>query len=116
MLYNRYHALTQKVIVITEGVLDAIRVGKSGVAIFGKHPSTQQTRIMSRIFKRKMGILMLDPDAEKEAEKWYDKYKGDVLFNKGLFLCKLEDKDPADHTQAELWDKITDSLKKGAAQ
>jgi len=115
VVYNRYHALTETVVVITEGVLDAIRVGKAGIACFGKHPSVQQTRIMSRAFKRKIGVLMLDPDAEKEAVKWYNKYKGNVLFEKGLFLCRLKDRDPAEHTYEELWDKIIDCIKEGTA-
>ena len=113
VLYNRYKAMTQQMVVITEGVLDAIRIGPAGVAIFGKHPSVAQTRIMSRVFKRKMGVLMLDPDAEKEAEKWYRKYKGNVLFEKGLYLCRLADKDPADHTREEIWEKITECIAKG---
>ena len=113
ILYNRFHAIGEKMVVITEGVLDAIRVGKQGVSVFGKHPSVAQTRIMKRIFKRKMGVLMLDPDAAKEARKWYNKYKGDAIFGKGLFLCELQDKDPAEHTREELWEVIIDSLKKG---
>ena len=114
VLYGRYNALTSPVVVITEGVLDAIRVGKGGVAVFGKYPSVAQTRIMAHVFKRKLGILMLDPDAEKEAVKWYEKYKGDALFGKGLYLCRLTDRDPAEHTREELWDKLMESVKCGS--
>jgi len=114
ILYNRYHAITERMVVITEGVLDAIRIGKQGVAIFGKHPSVSQTRIMSRVFKRKLGVLMLDPDAEKEAEKWFNKYKGDAIFGKGLYLCRLEDRDPAEHTHEEIWQKITKCIEEGS--
>lgn len=114
IIYNRFNALGEQVVVITEGVLDAIRVGKSGVAVFGKSPSVSQTRIMSRIFKRKLGVLMLDPDAEKEAVEWYNRYKGDAIFGKGLFLCRLQgERDPADHSREELWEKIIESIKKG---
>jgi hypothetical protein len=116
VVYNRYNALTEQMVVITEGVLDAIRVGDSGVAIFGKHPSVAQTRIMSRAFRRKMGVLMLDADADKEATKWYEKYKGDALFEKGLFICRLEKGDPADHTRDELWDLIIQAVKEGSKE
>ena len=110
VVYNRFNAMHEKMVVITEGVLDAIRVGPSGLALFGKVPSAIQTRIISRVFRRKMGVLMLDPDAEKEAVKWYTKYRTG-LFDKGLFLCRLEDKDPAEHSREELWDKIVESIK-----
>ena len=109
-VYNRFNALAQPMVVITEGVLDAIRVGEAGVAVFGKHPSASQTRIFSRVFGRKLGVLMLDADAEKEATKWYRKYSGDALFAKGLYLCRLEDGDPADLTREELWRVITDCV------
>ena len=110
-VYNRFNAIGKDTVVITEGVLDALRIGDEGVAIFGKCPSVAQTRIISRVFKRKRGVLLLDGDAHKEAEAWHTKYK-DVLFEKGMALCKLpDDMDPASYTREEIWDIINNCIK-----
>ena len=63
-------------------------------------------------FSKKVGVLLLDADADSDALKWYNKYKVG-LFEKGLFLCKLEKGDPADYTRDEIWEIIIESIKKG---
>ena len=114
VLYNRFNALAQPLVVITEGVLDTIRVGEAGVAVFGKHPSEYQTKIMRHVFSTKAGVLMLDSDAGEEALRWYDKAVADKVFGKGLVLCLLpEGRDPGDHTREELWTLISNCVGTG---
>jgi hypothetical protein len=110
IVYNKASALKEPVIIITEGVLDAIRVGPAGIALFGKYPSEMQTRIMSRVFALKKVVLMLDSDASKESVLWYEKYKNKGLFEKGLYLCKLDQGDPADMTREAIWQKVEEVI------
>lgn len=109
MLYNRDKARQHDVTVIVEGVTDVHRVGESAVAIFGKVPSVRQTQILKNVFGYNLGVMLLDSDADEEAERYVRLY-GKNLFEKGLHLVKLTEGDPASHTREEIWDIITTQI------
>lgn len=64
-IFNIDRAIQQPYIVLVEGVFDAIRVGDSGAALFGKTLSTYQAQLL-RAFRGSV-IVFLDPDATEEA-------------------------------------------------
>lgn len=65
-VYNLNNAMKTEHIIITEGVLDAISVGSSGVALFGKSMTTSQlTKLINAAPKRI--TICLDADAHKDA-------------------------------------------------
>lgn len=67
-VFNLYNALRTDHLIITEGTFDAIACGVSGVALFGKGiTETQMYKIV--VEKPKRITVMLDPDAQIEAEK-----------------------------------------------
>ena len=109
-LYNRDNAHLSPRVYLTEGVLDTIRIGDGAVALFGKCPSNRQMQIISTVFSKKEGVLVLDPDAFDEMKIWYDKYK-DNLFEKGLRMCRLpEGTDPADYSADTVKDVIENHI------
>jgi Toprim-like len=58
--YDRAHRFER--VVLTEGVLDAIRVGPSAMALFGTHLSDAQVALLAASRAREV-VLMLDGDA-----------------------------------------------------
>ena len=67
VLWNFDTARASDVVVLTEGVFDAARVGRCGVAAFGKSVSDVQIGLLQRNWK--CVVLLLDPDAAREAER-----------------------------------------------
>jgi len=52
--------------IVVEGVTDVWRIGDPAVALFGKKYTTDQIKILSKL---KKVVVMLDSDADKEADK-----------------------------------------------
>ena len=124
-LYNRDGALASmaettsanRFVVMVEGVTDAQRVGSCSVAFFGKFPSLKQKQIIRwTMLHRGTGILLLDPDASDKADEFMAENCGTNLFAGGLYRVDLSDKDPAEHTRRELWDKMIESVSKQTQQ
>lgn len=67
ILWNYDNARRSDTVVVTEGVFDAIRVGKCGVATFGKAVSDTQVGLLQQYWRHV--ILLLDPDASRESQK-----------------------------------------------
>jgi hypothetical protein len=113
-LYNMDMAWKFKNVVICEGVTDVWRIGNnkelsvSAVALFGKHMTRYQMDLFKLLWGYDgKGIVMLDPDASKESKMittFLSKYK---IFPKGVVELRLKDKDPGEHTQEELLEKIS---------
>jgi len=57
-------------VIVTEGPFDAISTGRRAVAIFGKKPSITQKNLICQYWKRV--VILLDPDAQKEALEFRD--------------------------------------------
>jgi hypothetical protein len=109
VLYNLYRAMKTDFIVLTEGIFDAVRVGPSGVAMFGKDLSTRQMQDLYASANHTTLVWipdMDDPDALGIAEDKVSIMNLRNQFAGGAHVLRLEKGDPADHTRSELWASI----------
>lgn len=101
ILFNSDWASNSKVVVVTEGVFDAISVGLCGVATLGKQVSEEQIRKLSRW---RLVVLLLDPDAEQDQANLANRFPSDVL----VIQVHLQGyKDAGECPRKELWKQIT---------
>jgi hypothetical protein len=115
LLYNLYNAAQTDYIVLTEGIFDAIRVGRSGVAMFGKDLSSRQLQDLQVLAGRKTVIWIPDkddPDAYSLAAKRVKAMNNRGLFQGGAHVLDIGDGDPADHTRGDIWASISQLLAK----
>ena len=104
ILFNSDWAMNSGVVVVTEGVFDAIAVGRCGVATLGKQVSSEQ---VSRLNRWKLVVLLLDPDAAKEQSGLADRFANDVL----VVQVHLHGyKDAGECPRDELWRQIEASV------
>lgn len=69
LLYNFDRAVNSPVLVVVEGVTDVWRVGDSSVALFGCEASPAQLSLIVEYSRgRRPVIVLLDPDAQQEAQ------------------------------------------------
>jgi len=86
VIYNLDSALSTGMIVICEGIIDALTIGEVGIAINGKHLSDSQfTKLVSKKDNIFTLLIMLDEDAFENAlymaERLYGHFE-DVLIGK----------------------------------
>jgi len=108
VLYNFDVAKQQDYIVITEGVMDAWRVGKPGVCLFGKYISKAQTNLLAENFKQKPVIVLLDNDAQDDAQIVSDKLQREGL--RVHNLCIVGYKDPGEMSRELIENSIEAEL------
>jgi hypothetical protein len=103
----------QKIWVLCEGVSDAWVVGYPGIALFGKHLSVFQLRILMEMSKRNPGleriVVLLDPDAVEEAKRIIGNLRTYASISSDLVILP-EGLDPSDMDARELWCYIRDQL------
>lgn len=100
VLFNLDGAMSGRCVVVTEGVFDAFRVGKSAVCVFGKSVSTVQRELLRSHWRGV--VFLLDADAIEDAQKQMEKL-GPDHFSWGARCVKLtESKDPGDATVKQL--------------
>lgn len=105
ILWNHDNARASDVVVVTEGVFDAARVGRCGVATFGKSVSDSQVAILQRNWK--CVVLLLDPDAEREADALRLRFS----VSTPVVQVRLQGyKDAGDADRASLWEQILDAM------
>ena len=104
LLWNYDNARKSDTVVVTEGVFDAIRVGKCGVATFGKSVSDVQVGLLQQYWKHV--ILLLDPDAAREAKRTSAMF-GPTVDVVTVMLHGY--KDAGDTPRRELWSQILDA-------
>ncbi len=110
VLYNLERAIQTDYIVLTEGIFDVVRVGQSGVCMFGKDLSSRQLQDLQVVAYDKTLIWipdMDDPQALQIARKRVNSFNKRGLFQGGAKLLELSDGDPADYTREELWAMIS---------
>ena len=91
-VFNLYNALRTGHLIVTEGVFDAIAVGVSGVALFGKKATDSQ--LAKLVLDRPLRITCcLDADAPMDNEVLASQLSG---ITPNVFVAKLPEKDPAD--------------------
>jgi DNA primase len=98
VVFNLNYASDSDMIVVTEGPFDAMKVGRSGVAIFGKSLSeVQRQKIISS--NPAEVVIMLDPDAHNDTmavAKIFNSYSIKTSY------ILLEGKDPGDRKRQQL--------------
>lgn len=102
VLFNHLYVVSSSnVIVVTEGVFDALRVGKQGVALFGKHASQEQIKLLVKLGQKRKIVVMLDSDADDDSEDLAEELS--ELCN-DVFIAKLPNgrKDPGECRRADL--------------
>ncbi|MBU1082808.1 MAG: hypothetical protein KKB59_20225 [Spirochaetes bacterium] len=86
-------------VVLTEGVFDALSVGSPGISMFGKKLSAVQTSLLRQYGKTEI-YVMLDYDAYSDAKVICGQL---VLAGFTVYLVRcLTDKDPGDMNQEEI--------------
>jgi len=112
VLYNFDKAVMTDTIVLVEGIFDAVRVGPSGVAMFGKKPSTRQQMMLLQASSKRLVWIpdMDDPEALDYARSYTEQWKNLNMFAKGAHVLQLKEGDPADYTREELWKLLEQSL------
>ncbi len=110
VLYNLHNAEKHNLVVITEGVTDAARVGASAVALLGKGMSREQIRLLLERCGHARVAVLLDSDAWaagvaltrqlNQAEIDGRRIRG------GAFAVRLPSGDPGDYTRRQLAEYI----------
>ena len=91
-------------VVITEGPIDAIKVGQKGVATLGSKISVQQQRIIKANWNQIIWILDQDIDTDSE---WFIKTLERFEDGNNVTYMKLQQSsDPGSCTQQEIWKEI----------
>lgn len=105
ILWNFDNARKSELVVVTEGVFDAVKVGLCGVATFGKSVSDQQVALLQQYWK--CVVLLLDPDAARDAERLRRKF-GPLV--RTVLVTLKGYKDAGEAPQTEIWSQIIDTL------
>ena len=104
ILFNQDWARGSEVVVVTEGVFDALSVGLCGVATLGKQVSDEQVKKLSRW---RLVVLLLDPDAASDQDRLARRFPSDVL----VVSVRLSGyKDAGECPRDELWRQIGESV------
>jgi hypothetical protein len=99
-LYNFDVASRYPFVVVCEGVTGVWSFGPEAVALLGKQASTAQVRLLQSTWKSGAVIVLLDGDAEDEAQKLFDALANGV---RAKVLVRLPNgQDPGDWPEAEL--------------
>jgi len=113
VLYNFDRATQTPIVVLVEGIFDAVRVGMSGVAMFGKKPSTrQQMLLVNHAYDKTVVWIpdMDDPEALEYARSYTGKWNSAKMFAGGAHVVTLPDGDPAEYTRKNLCNLIMKSI------
>lgn len=107
VIFNMNTARLQQDIVVVEGVIDALTIGDSGVATFGKQVTDAQvTEILKNVTPDKSIYVMIDRDAPEQADKLaqrlYQKHKNTFI------VLNPEDQDANDIGTERTWELIRD--------
>lgn len=105
ILWNFDQARKSEVVVVTEGVFDAVRVGPCGVATFGKSVSDQQVALLQQYWKAV--VVLLDPDAAKEADRLVRRFGPTVRV---VPVTLKGYKDAGEATWEAIWTQIWDAF------
>lgn len=119
-LYNRERASRFNIVAIAEGIVDALHIGRCGMAFFGKEPSTAQVKLLQQDGAKMVlyipdqkkhytnGICDLDPDAI--ADQHIERWRKQNLFEWGCYKIQLPKDDAGDCTMTEIWSCILEQL------
>lgn len=112
MLYNFDKARENPYVVVTEGPLDAWRVGEPAVAAFGKHLSQPQIRLVCENWEGGAVIILLDGDAWADTEELTERFHAEQYKGAVIPVRLPQDQDPGKLTRTFLWECIDDECQK----
>lgn len=107
-LYNRAEASKYKIVAICEGVIDAIHIGKAGMAFFGSEPSLAQQRLIQQDGAQ-MVLYMPDQkkspqlDPVKVADRVIKDWKTRYEFPWGIHRVDVPGEDAGVCTYEQIW-------------
>jgi len=113
-LYNFDTAMTQDMLVLTEGIPAAHFLGDRAAALLGKTMSPQQRRLISGNFAGKWVVVWLDHEEETQAkaEVICKTLRGDGL--SVVNVKPVDAMDPADYGTDGSWHIIMDAIRKAS--
>lgn len=108
-LYNYDRALFYPTVVVCEGVADVWRVGENAVALFGHSLSPRQQELMKLLWGVDgRCLLLLDHDADAEADEIVDRLRKAQVFPRGVMKVPLQDdRDPGALPRSYLQELLT---------
>lgn len=104
ILWNYDNARRSDVVVVTEGVYDAIRVGRCAVATLGKYVSEKQVALLQQYWRHV--VILLDPDAAKEATRLRAMFGPTV---DAVPVTLKGYKDAGEAPREEIWSQVFDA-------
>jgi hypothetical protein len=91
-------------VVVTEGPIDCLKVGKRGVATFGSKITNQQIRILKSNWD--LVIWILDRDIDTDST-WFNSIAEELADGTDLVYFKLDGgSDPGEMKQSQIWKEI----------
>lgn len=110
ILYGLHRVRKDGPVAICEGPTDVWRLGRNAVALLGKKPSSEQLRLVREHLYGRPLVVMLDPDAAKEAGDLVARLtairRGSLLHpdeSPVLSVALAAGYDPADYSRKQLW-------------
>ena len=120
-LYNRERASRYHIVAIAEGIIDALHIGRCGMAYFGIQPSAPQVQLIQQDGAKMVlyvpdqkkhytpdGICDLDPPAI--ADKLITEWNRKELFPWGAYRVDVPKGDAGECTMSEIWEAILKQL------
>lgn len=106
-IYNFDGARKHRHVVVTEGVLDAIRVGPEAIATFGKIITANQVRLLKAYWDTV--IILRDSDVDPSDIRFQQTLRELSCLNVVHFsLCGYQD--PGSAPRATIWDQIANNI------
>lgn len=120
-LYNRKRASAYHIVAIAEGVIDALHIGRCGMAYFGYEPTKAQVKLLQqdgakcvlyipdqKKHYRADGTCDLDPPAIADAH--IAQWRKQNLFEWGCYRIDVPGDDAGAVPMAKIWDAIVKQL------
>lgn len=114
VLYNRQRASKYDIVAICEGIIDALHIGRCGMAFFGSRPSAPQIKLLQQDGAKmvlylpdqkkhytKEGVCDLDPGAI--ADEYIKEWNKEKLFDWGAYRIDVPREDAGACTKTEIW-------------
>ena len=119
-LYNRARAAKFPIVAIAEGIVDALHIGRCGMAFFGFEPSKAQEKLLMQDGAK---MLLYIPDQKLHytngkcdlnppaiADRWIEKWNSDRVFEWGAYRIDVPKGDAGECTMGEVWNAILEQV------
>lgn len=119
-LYNRERASKYYIAAIAEGIVDALHIGRCGMAFFGFEPSKAQEKLLMQDGAK---MILYVPDQKKHytngkcdldppviADKWIEKWNTNKVFEWGAYRIDVPKGDAGECSMEEVWNAVLEQL------